>query len=238
MRKNANTIMLGLLSLPAAVSVWSGWVGLGGMAGFGVVHPLPGTPWADFALDTSITLPIGVEAYGAMALRVWLTRPKGAPGRRFAAVSAVGSLIVGAGGQIAYHLMQALGVTAAPWWLVALVATLPVVVLGFGTGLAHLTSAHAEPAPAPVAAPEPEVVFAEVEPEPEPVVYAVADDVEVEAEVVDLPVRTNRERVWDLKRRFPDLTAAAISRQVGISRQQASTYVRELLNQNDDAATA
>jgi hypothetical protein len=31
-----------LLAVPAAVAVWSGWVGIGELTGFGQVHPLPG----------------------------------------------------------------------------------------------------------------------------------------------------------------------------------------------------
>jgi hypothetical protein len=31
-----------VLAAPAAVAVWSGWVGIGRMTGFGLVHPLPG----------------------------------------------------------------------------------------------------------------------------------------------------------------------------------------------------
>jgi hypothetical protein len=51
--------------------VWSGWVGIARKTGFGRVTPLPGI-WPSFHLDTSITLPIGVEAYAAYALRAWL----------------------------------------------------------------------------------------------------------------------------------------------------------------------
>ena len=75
-----------LIAAPAAVAVWSGWVGLGTLCGFGVVHPLPGI--ADsFTINTAITLPVGVEAYGAYALRAWLTpgtseRPGSSPGGR------------------------------------------------------------------------------------------------------------------------------------------------------------
>ena len=60
-----------LIAAPAAVAVWSGWVGLGTLCGFGVIHPLPGI-WDGLRLNTAITLPIGVEAYGAYALGAWL----------------------------------------------------------------------------------------------------------------------------------------------------------------------
>jgi hypothetical protein len=57
-RKRAATWPLVLLALPAFVAIWSGWVDLGRLTGFGVVHPLPGI--ADHvALNTAITLPVG-----------------------------------------------------------------------------------------------------------------------------------------------------------------------------------
>jgi hypothetical protein len=58
--------------------------------------------------------------------------------RRFAKISAITSLIAGAAGQIAYHLMTAYHITTAPWPVTTLVATLPVAVLGMGATLAHL----------------------------------------------------------------------------------------------------
>lgn len=126
-----------LLSLPAFVAIWSGWVGLGELTGFGIVHPLPGI--ADgFALNTAITLPIGMETYAAYALRVWLSGQVPSNALRFAKYSALGSLALGALGQIAFHLMKAAGMTAAPWPITALVACLPVAVLGMGAALAHL----------------------------------------------------------------------------------------------------
>lgn len=77
-----------LIALPAFVAIWSGWVGLGGLTGFGVVHPLPGI--ADgFSLNTAITLPIGVEVYAAYALRAWLSGVGPARARRFAKWSAL-----------------------------------------------------------------------------------------------------------------------------------------------------
>lgn len=124
-----------LLALPAFVAVWSGWVGLGELTGFGIVHPLPGI-WDSLSLNTAITLPIGVETYAAFSLRGWLVGP--ARVRRFAKWSAIGSLVLGAGGQVAYHLMSAAGVSHAPWPITTAVACLPVIVLGMGAALAHL----------------------------------------------------------------------------------------------------
>lgn len=127
-----------LIALPAAVAIWSGWVGLGGLTGFGVVHPLPGI-WDDFSINTAITLPIGVEAYAAYALKAWLSGsrvPRRA--RNFAKWSAIASLVVGSAGQVAFHLMESRGMTAAPWQITTVVACLPVIVLGMGAALAHL----------------------------------------------------------------------------------------------------
>ena len=61
-----------VLAAPAAVAVWSGWIGIGQLTGFGQIHPLPGI-WRSFHIDTAVTLPIGLEAYAAFALRAWLT---------------------------------------------------------------------------------------------------------------------------------------------------------------------
>jgi len=126
-----------LLTFPAFAAVWSGWVSLGGMAGFGVVHPLPGI--ADHVtLNTAITLPIGVEVYAAYALWVWLSGGIPPRARRFAKVSAIASLVTGALGQVTYHLLSAANYTHAPWPVTMLVACLPVAVLGMGAALAHL----------------------------------------------------------------------------------------------------
>ncbi|NGM13530.1 ABC transporter permease [Verrucosispora sioxanthis] len=130
-----------LLALPAFVAIWSGWVGLGGLTGFGVVHPLPGI-WDSFSINSAITLPIGVETYGAYALYVWLSGRVPERARRFAKWSAIASLLVGAAGQVAYHLLEAAGVTSAPWWITTAVACLPVAVLGMGAALAHLVRSH------------------------------------------------------------------------------------------------
>jgi hypothetical protein len=126
-----------VIASPAAVAVWSGWVGLGSLCGFGVIHPLPGI-WDALRLNTAITLPVGVEAYGAYALGAWLT--PGTPGRAraFARRSAIGALVLGMLGQVVYHLLAAAHAKAAPWPVVVLVSCLPVVTLGFGAALTHL----------------------------------------------------------------------------------------------------
>ncbi|MEU1641410.1 ABC transporter permease [Micromonospora zamorensis] len=135
--RRVSTWPLVLIGLPAFVAIWAGWVGLGGLTGFGVVHPLPGI--ADgFSINTAITLPIGVEVYAAYSLRAWLSGSAPARARRFAKWSGVGSLVVGAAGQVAYHLLVAAGISAAPWWITTAVACLPVAVLGMAAALAHL----------------------------------------------------------------------------------------------------
>lgn len=128
-----------VLATPAAVAVWSGWVGIGQMTGFGKIRPLPGI-WDSLHVDTAVTLPIGVEAYAAFALHVWLTSNTVVSHRtrRFARWSAIGALVLGMAGQVAYHLLTQAGVTRAPWEVTTLVSCLPVVVLGMGSSLAHL----------------------------------------------------------------------------------------------------
>lgn len=128
------------IGLAAGVAVWSGWVGLGQLAGFGEIQPLPGI-WDDLRINTSIVLPVSVEAYAAYALRCWLSKDRYT--RRtilFSMWSAISSLVIGAGAQIAYHLMAAAGLTRAPWQITMLVACVPVVVLGLASALAKLVT--------------------------------------------------------------------------------------------------
>ena len=170
-----------LIAAPAAVAIWSGWVGLGGMSGFGVIHPLPGI-WDSARLNTAITLPVGVEAYGAFALYTWLSGTGSQRTRDFARNSALGALVLGALGQVAFHLLVAFNRSRAPWLVVVAVACLPVVTLAFAASLVHLLRADAEATPeatseagtevaevpVPEAVPEPASV-----PEPEPVPASV-----------------------------------------------------------------
>jgi hypothetical protein len=151
-----------LIGSPAAVAVWTGWVGLGGLCGFGVIHPLPGIVDA-FHLNTAITLPVGVEAYGAYALGAWLTPGTPDKARRFARGSAIGALALGMAGQVIYHLLAAAHAARAPWPVVMLVSCIPVVTLGFGAALTHLLRAAGPtdipelvPAGQPVQSPPPD----------------------------------------------------------------------------------
>jgi hypothetical protein len=122
---------------------------LGALCGFGIVHPLPGI--ADgFKLNTAITLPVGVEAYGAYALGAWLTPGTAPAARTFARRSALGALVLGMAGQVIYHLLAAWHAPAAPWPVVMLVSCLPVLTLGFGAALTHLLRTGYRPAPAAV----------------------------------------------------------------------------------------
>jgi hypothetical protein len=143
-----------LIAAPAAVAIWSGWVGLGELCGFGPVRLLPGI--SDLTVNTAITLPVGVEAYAAYALGAWMS-PASPPGaRRFARWSALGALAYGMAGQIIYHLLAAAHAVAAPWPVVVVVSCMPVAVLGLAAGLTHLLRLPAAtPQAAPVASPEP-----------------------------------------------------------------------------------
>jgi hypothetical protein len=133
-----------VLAAPAAAEVWSGWVGIAQKTGFGLVSPLPGI-WPSLHLDTTITLPVGVEAYAAYALRAWLTREDWISGRtrRFAKWSAICSFALGMAGQVAYHLLAQAGAARAPWPITTLVSCLPVLVLAMGAALAHMLRADA-----------------------------------------------------------------------------------------------
>jgi cytochrome bd-type quinol oxidase subunit 2 len=100
-----------------------------------------------FSINTAITLPVGVETYAAYALRAWLSGNASMRARRYAKWSAIGSLLLGAAGQVIYHLMTAADVTSAPWPVTTLVSCLPVAVLGMGAALAHLLHADDDPDP-------------------------------------------------------------------------------------------
>jgi hypothetical protein len=210
---------LALIAAPAAVAVWSGWVGLGTLSGFGIVHPLPGI--ADgFQLNTAITLPVGVEAYGAYALGAWLAPGVAPAARRFARRSALGALALGMAGQVIYHLLAAAHAHRAPWPVVVLVSVLPVITLGFGAGLTHLLrAAHpapGEPAPAPAADTTPGNA-ADASPDTSPDTRP-----DIRPPLARTPRRTpgrtgTGAAVARMRARHPDMTAADIAARLGVS---------------------
>jgi hypothetical protein len=95
---------LAVIAAPAAVSIWSGWVGLGGLSGFGDVQPLPGL--LPLHPNMALTLPLGIESYAALALGAWLRTGTTGRARRFARWSALGALVLGMLGQVSYHCWQ------------------------------------------------------------------------------------------------------------------------------------
>lgn len=141
-----------ILAIPAFVAIWGGWVSIGMMTGFGVIHPLPGII-DRLTINTAITLPIGVEAYAAYAMYVWLSGMVDARTLKFARISTVGALVLGMVGQAASHVMTAAGWTSAPWPVTALVACLPVTVFGLAGALAHMTVRAPQSVPTPVPVP-------------------------------------------------------------------------------------
>jgi hypothetical protein len=184
-----------VIASPAAVAVWSGWVGLGTLCGFGVVHPLPGIV-DSFTINTAVTLPVGVEAYGAYALRAWLTPGASDAARKFARNSAISALLLGMLGQVVYHLLSAAHATRAPWPVVVLVSCLPVVTLGFGAALTHLLHA-ADDVPGRVSIPVIDEAAGTVVPTVPDVVPTTPDAPEVERTVA----RRARRRAADHTRK-------------------------------------
>ncbi|WP_264032408.1 hypothetical protein [Cellulosimicrobium sp. SH8] len=196
-----------LLAAGAFVAIWGGWVDLGQMSGFGPVNLLPGI--MDLTLNLAITLPLGMEVYAAFALGVWLTHRNIRPAARsFAGWSVLASLVIGAAGQITYHLLHAAGIERAPWQVVVGVACVPVAVMGMGAALSHLLGVRrprpvavesAGPVVAPAAAAplvEPDARPDEApspthEPDETAQVEPVAEPAEDEAVVVE-PVNTSR----------------------------------------------
>lgn len=136
---------LWIIAAAAATTIFAGWVELGHLCGFGVVHPLPGTPAADVRVDLAVLLPLCVDAYAAVAVR-HATAP-GLPRRvrRFAAASAGVALVVGAAGQAGYHLLHAAGAERAPWPVTLAVSVLPVACWGAVAVLSHAVSQATTP---------------------------------------------------------------------------------------------
>lgn len=134
--------VIGIIAASAAAEVFATWTGLGGVAGFPVIHV------ARLRLGLGWTLATGTEAYAGYALWTWLMGAPGERSRKYAMSSALGSLGLSLIGQVAYHLMLASGRTRPPTAVVAFVACLPVVVLMLAAVMAHLVHADASAAQA------------------------------------------------------------------------------------------
>lgn len=197
-----------LIAAPAAIAVWSGWVGLGLMCGFGVVHPLPGIV-NGFSINTAITLPIGVEAYGAYAMGAWLHPGTPVDVRKFARNSALGALALGMGGQVIYHLLTAWGIHVAPWPVVTLVSCLPVLTLGFGAALTHLLRTAHRPVPVE-GVPFFDGTAAELRTEVEAVRDALRTELRTEVDTVRVALRTEAEAI----RGYADTVSANATRAI------------------------
>jgi hypothetical protein len=217
-----------LIALPAAVAVWSGWVGLGTLCGFGLVHPLPGIA-NGFTINTAITLPVGVEAYGAYALGAWLTPGSAPAARTFARRSALGALALGMTGQVIYHLLTAWHATTAPWPVVMLVSCLPVLTLGMGGALTHLLRVH-DPAPDAVNGPDTAPTF-EADTRPDSIPDTAADTVtDIAPAPKRTPARTRRgpstaARVAALRDKHPDMPATDIAKRLKLSDRTVRRYL-------------
>ena len=210
-----------LIAAPAAVAVWSGWVGLGLMCGFGPIHPLPGI--ADhFTINTAITLPVGVEAYGAYAMGAWLHPHTPASVRKFARNSALGSLALGMVGQVIYHLLNAAHATAAPWPVVMLVSCLPVLTLGFGGALTHLLRGGHVAAPAAVDVPDTApAAVADSTPDAAPDTNAAPERTAPRTRRAP----TTAARVAAVKDKHPDMSAADIAARLKVSDRTVRRYL-------------
>jgi hypothetical protein len=190
MNLRASRLALIPVGLSAGVAIWTGWVGLGEMVGFGPINPLPGI--ADVQINTAITLPIGIEAYAVMALATATTRRTITPtARRFAWISAILSLLIGMAGQAAYHVMEAQGIDTAHWAVIVAVSSLPVIVLGMASVLWHL-SAHTAPDPVPTPAPAqaPDPAATRVARTPRPTTPQTSVSVRERLGVADIPAPT------------------------------------------------
>ena len=231
--RRRRTWPLAAIAAPAAVAIWSGWVGLGAMCGFGLVQPLPGI--VSWHLDTAITLPVGIESYGAYALYTWLGE-SGSSGRarRFARGSALGAAALGCLGQVAFHLMAAAGWHRAPWYVVMLVACLPVITLFFAATLTHLIRAP-ETAPEVTASPAAQITLtapAGVTPEPDS-----SHPQEADAGHPAEPGSSQPEPATQVTRRAPSRRRTQVTRQ-GISDDDLKAELRSALKSDPDITVA
>jgi hypothetical protein len=125
-----------IISSGAVLAVWSGWVGLGTLCGFGEVQPLIGI-WDGLKLNAAIALPLTMEAYGFYAMGYWFDPDEPKDVRRYAQWTCIVAYAMGFLAQATYHVLVSWHRVHAPVPVVVLVAGVPVATICFAGGLLH-----------------------------------------------------------------------------------------------------
>lgn len=148
-------------------------------------------------------LPITVDAAGAVAIRVWLTRrasQKAIELARFLSWTCITLSILGNAGQ---HGMAAYDVIP-PWWVIVLVSSVPPAMFGAVTHLAVLLNREDEdawiwgpdPQPQEDPAPVPDVVEIEEEAAPEEPAVAPSEERQDESRLPGDGAKLDQLRAW------------------------------------------
>src|SRR5215211_4421359 len=117
---------LALVAIAAATTSWSA---LGGLAALAGIHGIVPTPAGHFPLAWLI--PLAIETYALIALRVWLHTSRTDRVRRAAARDATGAIALSVAGNATYHLLTMPTLdTPAGWLIVTIVAVIAPVLLG------------------------------------------------------------------------------------------------------------
>lgn len=132
-------VTMALVSVPALLTIWSGWVSLGLATGWRSVQLFPSVPGlSGIHLNTVVFLPFSVEILTVVSMGFFL-HYRGKAIRRTAGLTAVATVGLGLFGQAWSHHLQATG-EAAPSWLVVFTASLPVLALAAVSLLVHLAA--------------------------------------------------------------------------------------------------
>jgi len=125
-----------LISVGAVLAVWSGWVELGAMCGFGIEQPLYGI-WNGLKLNAAISLPLSMEAYGFYAMGFWFDPDEAEGVRTYARWTTILAYSLGFAAQATYHVLAAMHMTHAPIPVVVFVSGVPVATICVAGGLLH-----------------------------------------------------------------------------------------------------
>jgi hypothetical protein len=125
-----------LISVGAVLAVWSGWVELGVMCGFGIEQPLYGI-WNGLRINAAISLPLSMEAYGFYAMGFWFDPGEADDVRSYAQWTTILAYCLGFAAQATYHVLAAMHAAHAPIPVVVLVSGVPVATICAAGGLLH-----------------------------------------------------------------------------------------------------